>query len=452
MRLSLSSKIILSMTGMVFLTALSCSVVFLIIINNQTREFESRLEKAVAQNPAPPPASEILARLRTVLNNTELTADAQLSLARQTLRGQSFEADKIRQVAAESGWPIQDKKIIQRPEPGSQTVRIDEGTVVGFFSSPMYNAILISAGISAIMAFGLGFLLSRKVIRPLRKLEQASESIADGNYNLVLKPEGKDDLGRLASSFNKMSRALRQTEQKRKDLVADLSHELRTPLSSIQGYTEALRDNLIQDPRRREEVYDYVLNEVRHMTTMVNSVRQWVNNEQVLEQLKLEDVEVKPVIQTVIDRHARRAEDKGVKLVLVVDEPEPKVKADPEILTQIISNLVDNSLRYTPNGGEVQVEIKYLSRGKQVQFEVRDTGCGIPPEHLPFVFERFYRVDKSRNRTTGGTGLGLAIVRDAVQAQGGEIKLESDVAKGTSVIFLLPAAKTRAIERQLATV
>ncbi len=446
MRLSLNTKIIFSMAGIVFLTAAACCGVFLVIVNNQTRDFENRLEKIVAQNPAPQPASEILDKARTILNNTELTADLQLQQLRASLRGPSFDFDKVKDAAAESGWPVSGRRIEvgqpnngSRPDPGTRIIgEINSNSSV--ITGPMYSSILIASGISVLFAIGLGFLLSRTVIRPLRVLEGASEKIANGNYTLVLKPEGKDDLGRLASSFNKMSQALRQTERKRKDLVADLSHELRTPLSSIQGYTEVLRDGLVQDPTRRDDIYDHILNEVKHMGVMVNSMREWINNEQALDHLRLETFAVEPALRTILDRFEPLAVAKEVELRLEVENPIPEVRADADALTHVVSNLVDNALRYTPEGGLITLKVSNQPKLKQVMFEVIDTGSGIPAEHLPFVFERFYRVDKSRDRNTGGTGLGLAIARDAVLAQRGDITIESEEGKGTRVIFHLPSA------------
>jgi histidine kinase len=451
MRLSLNTKIILSMAGMVFLTAAACCGVFLVIVNNQTRDFENRLETIVAQAPAPLPASDILDKARTILSNTDLTPDVQLQQLRTSLRGPSFDFDKVKDAAAESGWPVSGRRLDTsqttpgfgpRPDPSTR-IKDELNGNSSILTGPMFSSILIASGISVLFAIGLGFLLSRTVIRPLRALEHASEKIANGNYTLVLKPEGKDDLGRLAASFNKMSQALRQTERKRKDLVADLSHELRTPLSSIQGYTEVLRDGLVQEPNRRDDIYDHILNEVKHMGVMVNSMREWINNQQELDHLRLEAFEVEPVLHTMLDRFKPTAENKEVELRLEIDTSIPEVRADSEALSHVVSNLIDNSLRYTSAGGSITVRVSNQPKLKQVTFEVIDTGSGIPAEHLPFVFERFYRVDKSRDRNTGGTGLGLAIARDAVLAQGGDITIESEVGKGTRVIFHLLAATAR---------
>ena len=175
------------------------------------------------------------------------------------------------------------------------------------------------------------------------------------------------------------------------------------------------------------------------MSSMVNSMREWINNEQSLETVRPEEFEVEPELQLIINRFRHAAKEKNISLSLDVIQPSPHVYANPEALSHILSNLIDNSLRYTPVGGEIRIEVKELTKERQVYFEVRDNGCGIAHEHQPFVFERFYRVDKSRDRGTGGTGLGLAITRDAIQAMGGEIRLESEIGQGTRVMFKLPS-------------
>jgi signal transduction histidine kinase len=449
------------MAGMVFLTALACCVVFLFTITNQTREFESRLEQKTVALPAPAPPEEVVQKLQEVLAGSE-PAQTRLNQAQQILMDnpQAINADQILQIAADSGWPVSSApaRVIMysrlpaspdQSQPGDQFRGIDTSDQMfirqtSLLDNPMYGSILIASLVSVLFAVGLGLLLSRTVIRPLHALEKASEKIADGNYTLELKPEGKDDLGRLAASFNKMSRALRQTEQKRRDLLADLSHELRTPLSGIQGYTEALRYGLVQDERRQNEIYDHILSEVKYLSGMVNVMREWTKAEQMLDCVRLENIEVEPIARNVLERFTPAAQKNQVTLQLELAKPQVQVYADAESLNHILNNLVDNALRYTPSGGRVEIRITPCLKENLIRFEVCDSGCGIPAEHLPFVFERFYRVDKSRDRATGGSGLGLAIVRDAVQALGGDIKLESEVGTGTQVIFYLPGSRLAA--------
>jgi two-component system, OmpR family, sensor histidine kinase BaeS len=148
-------------------------------------------------------------------------------------------------------------------------------------------------------------------------------------------------------------------------------------------------------------------------------------------------------LQNISNRFATRAESQKIKLTYLLEKSTHKVYADPNVLNQILSNLVDNALRYTPAGGTVQIKVTGRAKSKQILFEVSDTGCGIAEEHLPHIFERFYRVDESRGRDTGGSGLGLAIVREAVQVLGGDLKMESTIGVGTQVYFRLPEAGVR---------
>lgn len=466
---SLSSRIILSMAGMVFLTALASVVIFNIIITNKTHDLENNFQKTFAQiqdyrkqNQTPP--QQVVERLKTTLDNSTLSPETQIDQIRGILRNSDTSSyGVIRGILRDAGLPVSeisaaaetDTNQPQPPPNGGdplKALKISPRTLEQqsqwWIFSPVIQASLLGSLIAAVCAVLLGFVISRTVIRPLRQLEQASERIADGNYSLEVGPEGRDDLGRLARSFNKMARTLLQTERKRKELVADVAHELRTPLSSIQGYTEVLRDGLVTSQERQTEIHNHILKEVRQLTTMVESMRVWMSNEQALEHLNIEDVPVQLAPQMVAERFRPAAEQKGINLVVeanVPERPELMVRADSDALAHILSNLVDNSLRYTPEGGAIQLKISgpvKLPNNSQkvIWFEVKDNGSGIPAEHLPFVFERFYRVDKSRDRTTGGTGLGLAIVRDTVVAMGGEVQIKSEIEVGTTISFWLPAA------------
>jgi two-component system, OmpR family, sensor histidine kinase BaeS len=440
MRFSLSVKIIMSMAAVVFINALICYIVALLVITNQTREFETRLDqmRVEIQNIMPQP-EETLQKVKAIVNNEAISAERRIQELFNIVHLPAPTLDKVKEAAKESGLPISETT----PAQIAYTVGIQISPVVEFFANPAYRILLIASVISMIFAVTLGTFLSRAIVRPVRALEYASERIANGNYSLVIKPEGKDDLGRLAASFNKMSLALRQTEKRRKDLVADLSHELSTPLSGIQGYTEALRDGLVKTDERRNCIYDHILSEIAFLTTMVNSIKQWAVDEQTLEQLRLAEIGIESVLQNISNRFATRAESQKIKLTYLLEKSTHKVYADPNVLNQILSNLVDNALRYTPAGGTVQIKVTGRAKSKQILFEVSDTGCGIAEEHLPHIFERFYRVDESRGRDTGGSGLGLAIVREAVQVLGGDLKMESTIGVGTQVYFRLPEAENR---------
>ncbi len=472
LRFSLSTRIILGMAAMVLLTAFASVMIFNIIINNQARDAEasfqkiqSQLQELRKQTPVVPQAQ--LDQIKEVVNNPNLPADTQLSKVRNLIYGDGLSPRQVGQILRGAGVPVSLKEFNREVGAGPNALRIG-GNRPGFEApgeppvpnevNPVLLSFVFGSLIAALVAVALGFVLSRTLIKPLRRLEQASERIADGNYTLEVGPEGKDDLGRLARSFNKMARALRQTEQKRKDLVADVAHELRTPLSSIQGYTEVLRDGLITSPTRQLEIHEHILKEVRHLTSMVESLRVWMSNEQALDHLNVEDIPASLPAQMVLDRFQPTAERKEVSLELEVakgaNQTDPLVRTDSDALGHVLSNLVDNALRYTPAGGTIRLRVLAPARlpdstQRVVRYEVQDSGRGIPAEHLPFVFERFYRVDKSRDRNTGGTGLGLAIVRDTIQTLGGDVQITSEVGQGTTVSFWLPAVVEKSNRKPL---
>lgn len=470
-RFSLSTRFIFSMAGIAILTTVTSVVIFNIMINNQTKDLENKLNTAFGKAQdvrvkTEVPSQETVDRIKAIVNNASLTPDAQLAQIRQTFHKDTASYYGVFvNILRETGLPVSpDIRMVTTDGAGSGPPPFGQGgpkTVTRSLDgggnpesrllSPVVQSSLLGSLVAAICAVLLGLILARTIIKPLKALEKASERIADGNYSLVLAHEGRDDLGRLAASFNKMARALRYTEQKRKELLADVAHELRTPLASIQGYTEVMRDGLVSSAQRQQEMYTHILQEVRHVTRMVDSLRIWMSNEQALERLNVETLPAKVPAKMVIDRFKPLAEQSEVTLTLNVAERlgEPQITVDSDAIKHVLSNLVDNALRYTPPGGTITLDISAPERLKSrkqriIWFEVKDTGSGIPAEHLPFVFERFYRVDKSRDRKTGGTGLGLAIVKDTVQVLGGEVTITSEPQKGTSVRFWLPAAETAA--------
>ncbi|MEI6046329.1 MAG: ATP-binding protein [Chloroflexota bacterium] len=463
-QLTLSTKLILSMAGLVLLSAVFSLLISNIIIHNQTRQLEESLQRISTQmqevkKQNAQPASVTVEQIRQIVGDSVNTPENTLLEVRHALsNSDGLNSRAFLRLTRESGFPTSDPSCFLR---SSSIADLDSGratspppspngspppdkcstTADGFYSYPVGQSIALGCLFSAVCAVALGFLLSRRITGPLRALEQASERIADGNYENEIKLGGSNEISQLAHSFNRMAQALHLTEQKRKDLVADVSHELRTPLASIQGYTEVLRDGLVPSRERQEEILDHILKEVKHLTGMVNSMREWVNSEQMLEHLDLEVMPVQYITDLVVERFRPVSASKGVELKLELAQPELQVRADADALSRVLSNLVDNALRYTPEGGSITLKIGQEFHGKisKANFEVCDTGCGIAPEHLPFIFERFYRVDRSRDRATGGSGLGLAIVRDTVHTLGGDVKIESTLGQGTRVLFDLPS-------------
>jgi len=231
------------------------------------------------------------------------------------------------------------------------------------------------------------------------------------------------------------------TEEKRveaikRDFVANVSHELRTPLASIKGYAETLLDGAMEDRETLRNFLSIIDKHANRMTALIEDLLTLSMLESHQMPLKLEAVEIKGLINGVIQGFEKNARDKGLKLIGEIQEGLPKVTADKVRLEQVIVNLVDNAIKYT-NQGEVRV----IARGEDnhLRVDVEDTGIGIPDKDLPRIFERFYRVDKGRSRDIGGTGLGLAIVKHIIQAHNGKIWVTSAPGKGTAFSFMIPS-------------
>lgn len=293
----------------------------------------------------------------------------------------------------------------------------------------------IFAGIAAgIVALGAGTLIFRRVIEPLRSLQSAAHQVAQGDLSARVPVTSNDELTDVARSFNTMAENLSQQNKIRKQMVADIAHELRTPITVMQGTLEAMQDGLI--PPTPEELGD-LHGDVRRLGRLVEDLRTLSLADAGQLTLEKDSVNIGHVAEHVANRLAAFAVDRGIALNVDAQANLPLVHADEDRITQVVMNLVNNALRYTPRGGSVLVRARQNQR--HVVLEVSDTGPGIAEHDQPYIFERFWRGDKSRSRESGGSGLGLAIVRHLVEMQGGTIGVESRVGSGSTFKVSLPA-------------
>lgn len=235
---------------------------------------------------------------------------------------------------------------------------------------------------------------------------------------------------------------IRRLERLRQDFVANVSHELKTPLANIKSSVEVLMDGAVEDPNARGMFLEQIADQADRQQTLIEDLLSLARIEAGEYRLEYDPVHVEDAVHACLDRHRTRAEGKGLALDAVPQSDPPAdlaVWVDEEGLAQLLDNLVDNAIKYTPDNGRIQV--RWKAAAEQVQFEVEDTGIGIPERDLPRVFERFYRVDKARSREMGGTGLGLAIVKHLVQAMRGQVRVTSTVGTGTKFAVTLPRAK-----------
>ncbi len=298
---------------------------------------------------------------------------------------------------------------------------------------------LIVAGLAAVAAaVAVSLFVSRRVVTPIRQLMRASRYIADGHYRERVPVTSDDELGDLARSFNQMAAALEQTEAMRRDLIANVTHELRTPLSSIKGYMEGLIDGVLP---ATPDTYQQVYREADRLQRLVNDLQELSRVEAGAFDLHRRPVQIADLIRQTAARLKPQFEEKGVDLRLDLPATVPAILADEDRLSQVLVNLMGNALQYTPSGGTVTIRLAV--HGAELHLTVEDTGIGIPPEHLPHLFTRFYRVDKSRSRAGGGSGIGLTIARHLVEAHGGRIWAESDgPGRGSRFTVALPLSGT----------
>jgi signal transduction histidine kinase len=295
------------------------------------------------------------------------------------------------------------------------------------------------------MAMALGHFLSSTVTERIHVLKNAAEQLAKGNLKTRVAVSGRDEVAALADSFNQMASQLqaanqkqREAERMRTDLIAWVSHDLQTPLASIRAILEALADGIVEDP---EIINRYLLTaqrDVRSLSMLIDDLFQMAQLDAGGLQLDLEDSSLVDLISDTLESFSEPAARQNITISGHADADIDPVHIDAMRIGRVLNNLLSNALRYTPAGGRIEVRARRTGLG--VEVSVSDTGEGIRAGDLPKVFERFYRGEESRNKSTGGSGLGLAISRGIIRAHGGDIHVESVPGQGSCFTFTLPGA------------
>ena len=299
--------------------------------------------------------------------------------------------------------------------------------------------LLISAGVSLVLSALVGLMLARAIARPVRELTRAANHLAQGDFEYPVDTQSPGELGELARAFRSMSGDMRRMLQTRTDLVTNVSHELRTPLTAIKGLVETLQDGAVDDLDARDRFLASIENETDRLIRLVNDLLTLSRADAQSLHLRRERFDLTGLVRSCADSLAAQAAAQNVSLV--VDGPPVHVNADADRVRQVLVNLLDNAIRFSPSGESVSVSVEHTCDGlpHRVTVSVQDHGPGIPAAEQARVFERFYRGDKSRARKGDvGAGLGLSIAQTLVEAHDGRITLASSPGRGTTVTFTLP--------------
>ncbi len=300
------------------------------------------------------------------------------------------------------------------------------------YDESVTTVLVAAVVVAALASVVLAVLLSRMLARPVASIGRAARQVAAGDYTARVPREGPEELASLADSFNQMAGSLQRQEQMRRDFIANAAHELRTPLTNLQGYLEALRDGVIQAD---SATYDSLLEEAERLVRLSRSLDALAEGDASDAPPTLEEVDLVMAIRAALDLAQATLDRAG--LIVLADLPDRlPARAQPDHLAQVLANLISNATRYTPRGGTVTVHAE--RRPDDLLVSIANTGDRIPSDELERVFERFYRVEKSRDRARGGAGIGLAIVKQLVEASGGRVGAESHDGQ-TRFWFSLPA-------------
>ncbi|MCL2125855.1 MAG: cell wall metabolism sensor histidine kinase WalK [Oscillospiraceae bacterium] len=320
---------------------------------------------------------------------------------------------------------------------------VDDKQTVQSLNAEIFLLILEAVLIGFVIAVVISLVISKTLLSPIQGMTTAAEAMADGDFSRKIRVESDDEIGILAKTFNDMAsqiesmlEELKKAEVLRREFVANVSHELRTPLTSVRTYAETMYDNHEITHETEEEFLRVIINESDRMAKIVQDLLELSRFDSGASVLASEWFSIEHSVRDVYAAIALEAKKRNQELNLELEWKLPRIKGDRARVEQVLMNIMSNALKYTPDGGKI--DIYSGSSGGKVWVRIEDTGVGIPKEDLARVFDRFYRVDKARSRESGGTGLGLSIAKEIITKHGGDIKIESTQGIGTSVTVVLP--------------
>jgi signal transduction histidine kinase len=300
------------------------------------------------------------------------------------------------------------------------------------FLSSVNRSITVAAVLSILAAVILTAIYSRRTLKPIQELTSAAEKISRGELDQEVRVKSRDEVGKLASAFNSMAEDLKEQERLRKNMVSDVAHELRSPLTKTHGYLEAIKEGRMEAKPR---VIDSLYKNSELLKKLVDDLHDLARAEAGKLDLEKQPILLRDIVKRAIESVRVKLEEKGIDLKVDSGE-DALLDVDPDRVHQVFQNLIDNAVIHVEEGGHIRITTE-LEDG-YVRVSVSDDGEGIPEKDLPHIFNRFYRVDSSRSRSSGGTGLGLTIAKELVEAHGGEIEVSSERGQGATFSFTLP--------------
>lgn len=303
----------------------------------------------------------------------------------------------------------------------------------------IFSFFLISVGAAVFIAIILVYIVSLRLSRPLKQINNAARIIAGGDFRKRLNIKSNDEIGELAGTFNHMAVALQNLEEMRRGFIANVSHELRTPMTSIRGFIEGILDGTIP-PGRQEYYLTIVRDETNRLNRLINDLLDLAKMEAGELTLNLQPFDINELVRRCVIKLETLILDKGISVEADFEEEGMYVNADADAIERVLYNLVHNAIKFTPENGRIKITTK--AQRDKVQVSVSDNGAGIEKDELDMIWERFYKTDKSRSRDKTGTGLGLAIVKNIINEHGQQIWVESEPGKGTEFIFTLESSES----------
>ncbi len=300
------------------------------------------------------------------------------------------------------------------------------------------NLVFLAAIGSLLFGVGLTIFISRKLSQPLVKMESAARQIAKGQLDTRIEEQSSDELGSLARAINDLAADLKRINEQRREFFANISHELRTPMTYLKGYAKVLREGLWKTEEEKNQYLNIIEHEATRLTYLVDDLFDLAQMDEGKFTLQRTSVQLNEMIKLILEKTSYKAAQKDIALHFhceATNQEDTRITVDPLRIEQALLNIVENAIRYSDHG---EIHVFVISEPEHVNIRITDTGVGIEKEELPYIFDRFYRVEKSRSREFGGTGLGLSIVKQLIELHNGTIEVDSTVGKGTTVTIILP--------------